>query len=266
MDPTAASLFVSHGAPSLALETGPIAAALGRLGQVLEGASALVVASAHWTARPIRIGAGQRPETIYDFGGFDPALREIVYAAPGAPAVAQRARDLLTAAGFEAELDPSRGFDHGVWTPLVHLAPEASLPIVPLSIDEDAGPAFHLELGRALAPLRREGVAILGSGSLTHNLAAFFKGDGGPKIDPRAEAFAAWLQEQLAAGDIAALVDYRRRAPEGEWAHPTEEHLLPFYVALGAALGESEALGRPAERAYGGIDAGVLAMDAYRLA
>ena len=261
----AASLFVSHGAPSLALAGGEIAQALGRLGKSLAGAKAILVASAHWSARPIRLGTAARPETVYDFGGFDGALRQIVYPAPGAPEVARQAQELLGAAGIAAELDPVRGLDHGVWTPLVHLRPEAEVPLVPLSIDAAAGPAFHLALGRALAPLRREGIALLGSGSLTHNLAAFFADPTQSAVDPRAEAFAAWLHQAVAADDLPALIDYRRQAPHGVWAHPSDEHLLPLYVALGAALGEAAVLPR-AERAYRGVDAGVLAMDAYRFA
>ena len=156
-------------------------------------------------------------------------------------------------------LDPRQGLDHGAWVPLRLLYPEADIPVVPLSIQPMLGPRHQYDVGRALAPLRNEGVLVIGSGSITHNLHDFRAGFSEEHEAPYVRPFIGWIEQALAAGDVDALLDYRRQAPFAERAHPTDEHLLPLFVALGAAGERARA-----ERIDAGIDLGFLAMDAYR--
>lgn len=255
------ALFVSHGAPTQALDPGPAGAALAAAAARLPRPRAIVVASAHWDTALPAVGAARAPETIHDFYGFPPALYRLRYPAPGDAVLAGEVGRLLATAGLAARLDSDRGLDHGAWVPLGILYPDAGIPVVPLALQARQGPEYHFRLGRALAPLLADGVLVVGSGSLTHNLgdlrAAFAEGAAPP---PYAEEFAAWIWERLAAGDTASLCHYRHLAPAAARAHPTDEHLLPLFVALGAA-GEAYR----AERLFAGIDAAVLAMDSYAL-
>jgi 4,5-DOPA dioxygenase extradiol len=196
---------------------------------------------------------------VHDFFGFPPALYEIRYPAPGAPALAARVLELMSQAGLAATLDSRHGLDHGAWVPLRLLYPEADIPVVPISIQHAQGPAHHLAVGRALAPLREEGVLVIGSGSITHNLGDLRMGYGAEREAPYVRPFVDWVEQRLAAGDVEALLDYRRQAPFAQRAHPTDEHLLPLFVALGAA-----GLHPRAQRIDAGIDHGILAMDIYR--
>lgn len=223
---------------------------------------AIVVATAHFDAPGPTLTATPAPATIHDFRGFPEALYRLRYPAPGDPALARRAAALLTDAGFAPRLDAARGIDHGAWTPLMLMAPAADIPVVQLSVDSRRDAGWHFAVGKALAPLRDENVLILGSGSLTHNLHDFFGKARAPDDapEPYAEAFAAWVQEAVAAGDIDALLDWERRAPFARRNHPTPEHFLPLFVALGAGAG---GLGR---RLHGSFSHGILAMDAYSFA
>jgi 4,5-DOPA dioxygenase extradiol len=214
--------------------------------------------SAHWeTSRPAASTA-PHPETIHDFGGFPDALYRMTYPAPGAPDVARRAKDLLDAAGIGADLDPKRGLDHGAWVPLRYLYPSADIPVTQLSIQPRLEPRHHYRVGQALRSLAQAGVLIIGSGSLTHNLHELRMTASKPAAEPYALAFQQWVYQAVNANDIAALLDYRRLAPEAARAHPTDEHFLPFFVALGAA-GSSVS----ARRVNDEITYGALAMDAY---
>jgi 4,5-DOPA dioxygenase extradiol len=231
------TLFLSHGSPMQAVEPGVAGRAWQALGTRLPRPTAIVIASAHWeTTLPMTTGSPQ-PETIHDFGGFPRALYEIRYPAPGAPALAARAGTLLKEAGITAGVDGTRGLDHGAWVPLRWMYPDASVPVVQLAVQPGRGTAHHLALGRALAPLRDEGVLLIGSGHTTHNLRDFMldrrEGAAGAPA-PYAEAFARWVGEHLAAHDDDALVHYREQAPEAARAHPTDEHFLPLFVAYGA--------------------------------
>jgi len=257
-------VFVSHGSPMHALEAGATATgqAWTALGRRLPRPRALLIASAHWeTERPALTGSA-RPETIHDFTGFPPALYEIRYPAPGAPALAARARDLLSAAGMQAVIDPERGLDHGAWTPLLYAYPQADVPVVQLSVQTPLGPRHHLALGTALAPLAREGVLIIGSGHLTHNLRELrsVRETGAGRAEPYVAEFQEWVRARIEAHDYERLADYRRLSPAGVRAHPSEEHFLPLFVALGAAGREARA-----ERFVEHVEGGVLAMDAYLL-
>ena len=253
------SLYVSHGSPMTALQPGLTGARLAELAAALPRPRAIVIASAHWLARQPQVGGASQPETVHDFYGFPQALFDIEYPAAGAPAIATKVVALLGAAGLAATLDPTHGIDHGVWVPLRLLYPDADIPLVPLSIQPELGPEHQYKLGRALASLRDEGVLLIGSGSITHNLRDLRAGYSAEQHAPYVKPFIDWIEQRLAAGDIDALLDYRRQAPFAERAHPTDEHLLPLFFALGAAGPNAHA-----QRIDAGIDMGLLAMDIYR--
>jgi 4,5-DOPA dioxygenase extradiol len=205
------------------------------------------------------VGFAPRLETIHDFRGFPEELSRIRYPATGCVKGSEEVVAALAAAGLTAASDPSRGLDHGAWVPLRMMYPDADVPVIPLSIQSARGPAHHLRLGRALAPLAARGFLIIGSGNLTHNLGDYVvaAGSGGQTPD-YVRAFADWMWQRLEAGDEAALLDYRRQAPSGVRAHPQEDHLMPLFVALGAAGRRPQAL-----RVHAGVDDYVLAMDAF---
>jgi 4,5-DOPA dioxygenase extradiol len=254
------ALYVSHGSPMIVVDQSPARAFLEQYGQEWAPPKAIIVASAHYEAPGgPELSSAPSPSTIHDFGGFPEILYHMKYPAPGAPALATEAAGLLAKAGFHPRLNPDRGFDHGVWTPLKLMAPQADIPVVSLSIDLAQSPEWHFRVGRALAPLRDEGVAIIGSGSATHNLRAFFTGQF-PKTakgQDWVEDFRAWLDEHIEAGDEQGLLRYRNAAPHAAENHPTEDHILPLFVALGAG---GAGAGR---RIHASIDHGVLAMDAF---
>lgn len=260
--PVMPTLFVSHGAPDLILTDTSTRDFLAAYAAELPRPRAIVSVSAHFGALRPAVVADAKPEMIYDFGGFDPALYRMVYPAAGDPALAGRIAELLAGAGLDPVVVPRRGFDHGTWVPLKLLYPQADVPVVQLAVLPRQGPRVHYEMGRALAPLTREGVLIVGSGSLTHNLHEAFAHGRGPRADRAASPlwvreFTDWIADRIAAGDTEALLDYRARAPHAVRNHPTDEHLLPLFVALGAGGGERL-------RVHHDYDFGVLAMDAYR--
>lgn len=253
------TIFISHGSPMLALQDSPARRFLQGLGQSLPRPKAIAVVSAHWETRGApAVSLATQPETIHDFGGFPQALFDMRYPAPGAPAIAERAAALLTEAGISVGRSATRGLDHGAWVPLTLMYPDADIPVMQVSIVHGASPAQHLQLGAALRALREEGVLVLGSGSLTHNLYEF----RGQAVDAPApgwvSSFEAWMRDKLVSNDQEALLSYRKLAPMAEKNHPTEEHLLPLFVAMGAAGP------RPATALlHTSFEHGVLAMDAY---
>lgn len=253
------SLYISHGSPMTALHPGKVGERLAALAATLPRPKAIVIATAHWLAHAPTVGGSAQPETIHDFYGFPRELFEIRYPAPGAPAVAEKVTQLLERAELSPTLDAGHGLDHGAWVPLRLLYPQADIPVVPLSIQPNLGPAHQYAVGRALAPLREEGVLIIGSGSITHNLHDFRAGYSEEREAPYVRPFIGWVEQKLAAGDVGALLDYRHQAPFAERAHPTDEHFLPLYVALGASGEHTNA-----QRIDAGIDLGFLAMDIYR--
>ena len=253
------TLYVSHGSPMTALQPGLTGERLAALAAALPRPRAIVIASAHWLSPQPRVGGAAMPQTIHDFGGFPAPLYQLRYPAPGSPGLTGRVADLLRQAQLSAQVDPARGLDHGAWVPLRLLYPDADIPVVPVSLQPALGPAHHHALGLALAPLRDEGVLVIGSGSITHNLHDFGAGYSAARQAPYVQPFIEWIERKLADGDLDALLDYRRQAPFAERAHPTDEHLLPLFVALGAA-----AAGPHAQRIDAGIDLGFLAMDIYR--
>lgn len=253
------SLYISHGSPMTALHPGKVGERLAELVATLPRPKAIVLASAHWLAHAPTVGGAAQPETIHDFSGFPRELFDIRYPAAGAPEVAAQVVHLLEQAGLAPRLDPKRGLDHGAWVPLRLLYPHADIPVVPLSIQPHLGPAHQYAVGQAIAPLREQGVLVIGSGSITHNLHDFRAGYSEEREAPYVRPFIGWIEERMLDGDVDALLDYRRQAPFAARAHPTDEHLLPLYVALGAA-GEAFT----AKRIDAGVDLGFLAMDIYR--
>lgn len=252
------TVFISHGSPLHALDPGAAGGAWAALGRSVPRPRAILIASAHWeTNSPMLTGAA-KPETIHDFSGFPEPLYRLRYPAPGAPKVAARAHALLTDAGFAPIVDAARGLDHGAWSPLLHIYPEADIPVVQLSIQTRFGARHHLALGRALAPLAEDNVLIVGSGHMTHNLHEWMRGAGRHGPAAYVLEFRDWVDARIRARDYDTLVKYRSRAPHAVRAHPTEEHFLPLFVALGAA-GDSPR----SERVFDGISDGVLAMDIY---
>ncbi len=254
------ALFISHGAPTLAIEDGPAHRFLKGLGRMLPQPRQVLVVSAHWETAEPAVSVGERPRTIHDFAGFAPALQEMVYAAPGAPGLGDAAARRLEAAGLRVRRDAARGLDHGAWVPLSLMYPRAEVPVAQLSIQPGEGPGHHLRIGEALRPLRDEGTLILASGSLTHNLAAAFAWQPADGVPDWVTAFQAWIAGRVAAGDRDALLEYRSRAPYARQNHPTDEHLLPLFVALGA--------GSPSWRAevvHSSHSLGVLAMDVLQI-
>lgn len=257
------SLFVSHGAPTLSLEDAPARRFLETLGPEIDRRygrpKSILIASAHWeTPAPVVNDAAVQP-TIHDFYGFPRALYEMRYPAPGSAALAERVSGLLTGAGFRTDIDPARGLDHGAWVPLMLMYPDAEIPVDQVSIQSHLGPAHHLELGRALRPLRDEGVLVIGSGSFTHDLSEFRAyRDVLNAPEPRwVTEFADWYDTALAERRIDDLIAYRSLAPYAVKNHPTEEHLLPLYIALGA--GEDG----PPEHLHASATHGILRMDVY---
>ena len=263
------TLFLSHGSPMIALEPGPAGHFMQRLGPAITQQwgqpKAIVVVSPHTaTATPFVLG-GAHHDTIHDFGGFPPELDEVQYDAGGDPSLARRVADCLDQAGVPAQWTPHGGLDHGIWTVLMHAFPDVNVPVVPLSLVPTANPADMFAMGRALRSLRHEGVLVIGSGSLTHNLRRLFTRPtpvDAPE-EPDCAAFRAWVDERTRAADWPALLGYRQQAPHAVAMHPTDEHWLPFYFAAGAACDDDSATPALAMRLHASVTHGHLAMDAY---
>jgi len=228
------TLFVSHGAPDRLLNDTPAGRFLDQLGVDWPLPKAVLVLSAHWLSASAQYTGPGPLQTLHDFSGFPEALYQLHYPARGAPWLCEALAGCLEAAGKPAR-EVSRGLDHGAWAPLSQLYPRADIPVIALSLPATGEIQGYVQLGRSLGPLRGQGVLILGSGSATHNLGALSRQ---PQPPPWARAFTAWLHEQVLAGDLEALADYRQQAPQAALAHPTDEHYVPLLVAAGAAAGE----------------------------
>lgn len=255
-----APVFVSHGSPTLLFDDVPARDFLRQLGKSLPRPKAIVVASAHWETRIPAVNSVAVNETIHDFGGFPQILFDQRYPAPGDPALAARISGQIQAAGLPAGIDPARGLDHGAWVPLKLMYPEADIPVLQVSLQTHLGPAHHLKLGEALAPLAKKDVLILGSGSFTHDLRSVVW--RGPQDEPGwVTEFADWTNAALAEGRIGDLVNYRTLAPSAARNHPTEEHFLPLFVTLGAAGKAAHSV-----RLHTSTTFSVLRMDAFEFA
>ena len=264
------TVFVSHGSPMHAVNAGRAGDVWAQLGHTLPRPSAVLIASAHWETELPMLSTTRQPETIHDFGGFPPELYKISYPARGAPDVSERAIQMLQSSGVAATANACRGLDHGAWVPLRRMFPNADVPVAQVSIQPSLDAAHHLHVGTALAPLRQDGVLIIGSGHVTHNLRDWMAGvrqrgsrevaDGA--ADPYVVEFREWIAEALAGNDRDRLLRWRDLAPNALRAHPTPEHFMPLFVAFGAAFAPNGHAPR-VERIDAGVDSGVLAMDAY---
>ena len=258
------ALFVSHGSPMLALEPGRTGPFLQRLGAAIDRRfgrpRAILAVSPHTAARRPVVLDSATHHAVHDFGGFPPALYELHYAPAGDPALAERVLRRLAEAGIDADRSDEAGLDHGIWSVLRFAWPDADVPVLPLALAPQQSPVAQWALGAALAPLRDEGVLLLGSGSLTHNLRLLFGGTR-PAEDAaeiaESRAFRDWVAARVASGDREALLDYRTKAPHAALMHPTDEHWLPFYIAAGAGGLAG------ARRLHDDVTYGSLAMDAY---
>ncbi len=258
-------IFVSHGSPMIAIEPGAAGAFMRRLGPAIDAEfgrpKAILAISAHTAASAPVLLAAARHQAVHDFGDFDSRLDEMRYDAVGAPELARRVASLLEASQLASHTLDQGGLDHGIWTALKYVYPNADVPILPLAFVPDQSPAQQFALGAALAPLAGEGVLILGTGSITHNLRRAFSAGlrpGGRAEIPESAAFRDWMRARSEALDWDALFDYRRRAPHAVDMHPTDEHLLPWYVAAGAGGRESAPL-----RLHTSVELGSIGMDAY---
>jgi len=258
--PTFPTLFISHGAPTLAIEPGRTGAMLGALAARLPKPRAVLVVSPHWTSAQAQVSRAPRQHAVHDFGGFPPALYALEYNAPGAPELADQVTSLLASAGVPAQVTDEAGLDHGAWVVLRYLFPDADIPVTQLSPQPQQGPAYQFKIGQALRALQRDGVLVIGSGSFTHNLREIRFSNHAEQIEaePYVEEFGNWMKAKLADHDLDALLDYRNRAPHAARAHPSEEHLLPLFIALGAADDWSAQ-----EHFDTGTTYGVLRMDAF---
>ncbi|MBL8251258.1 MAG: dioxygenase [Candidatus Competibacter sp.] len=252
------SVFVSHGAPTLAIEDHPAHRFLREFGATLGQPSAILVVSAHWDTAAPALTTASHLDTIYDFSGFDPVLYTLRYRPPGAVAVAERAQALLESAGFTVAADPRRGIDHGGWVPLSLMYPPATIPVAQLSVQSRREAGHHFRVGEALRPLREAGVLILGSGSLTHNLREAFHALPDAPTPPWVTQFGEWVAQRLVAQRIDDVLDYWQLAPHARRNHPTVEHFVPLLVALGASTP-----GVTPRRVHASAMLSVLAMDAY---
>jgi len=251
--------FISHGGGPWPWLDGPfrrqfdrLEASLAQIARAVGKPKAVLMISGHWEADRPTVQSGERPGMVYDYSGFPAHTYSIRYAAPGSPQVAQRVKELLEAAGIPAALDAQRGFDHGTFAPLQAMYPDADVPVVQLSLKHGYDPAEHLAIGRALAPLREEGVLIVGSGLSWHNLRMF-----GPAAKAPSQAFDAWLDAALAlpSAERSRRLEAWASAPAARLAHPEEDHLVPLMVAVGAAEGESAARVYHEDDFMGGVTA-----------
>lgn len=249
-----------------ALEPGDTGPALTQWAQGLTlpegGLRGVVIMSPHWMARGPAVMTNPAPETWHDFGGFPPELYALNYPAAGSAALGGEVLALLQDAGLPAKADAERPLDHGAWVPLMHLFPKANVPVVQVALPVGAGPADVMAMGRALGSLRERGVLLVGSGSMTHNLREFF--GGGREPSPYVIEFSRWVEDKVTAGDLPALLDYRRQAPHAVRAHPGEDHFLPLFFALGAA-GWGDAEAPQADYLSREVMYGILAMDSFVL-
>ena len=259
------AIFVSHGAPTLPFEQVPAREFLQSLGREYSDVSAVLCISAHWQTREPAVGAVQRPETIHDFSGFPEALYRIRYPAAGSPLLADRVVDLLYGAGLSCRPDQVRGIDHGTWIPMMLMYPDGHVPVVQVSIQQHLDPAAHYTVGRALAPLRDEGVLILGSGGAVHPL-GYADLQEGADPDPWAIAFNDWLNRAVTAGDHDALIHFHEEAPYPARAHPYPDHFMPLLTIAGTAGPGAKGTILHQSWDLGGLEMGAFAFQGDRIA
>jgi len=253
------AIFVPHGAPTFALDSGEAGLAMSQLTDLLAKPRAIIVVSPHWDTAVPTVSTATQLETIYDFFGFPEALYRIKYPATGYPEGAQEVVKALQKRFKQVATDPARGLDHGAWTPLRQMFPDADIPIIAVSIQSHAGTAHALTMGEALEELTHQGYLVIGSGNITHNLGDYrMEAMRGGQTPEYVQTFADWVQVQMVHKNVQHLIDYRLHSKEGVRSHPAEDHLLPLFVALGAAGKDATA-----KAFYRGISSYVIAMDGY---
>lgn len=253
------TLFVPHGAPTFALDPGAAGAVMQQTAAALPRPRAIVIVSPHWDTEVASVGSAETPATIHDFYGFPQALYALDYPATGSRDASQEVIAAIAKTGLPVVEVASQGLDHGAWIPLQLMFPDADVPVIPVSLQSHLGVPGAYALGRALAPLVDQGFLVIGSGNLTHNLGDYrIARQNGGRVPAYVHDFPDWLAQKIMQRDVSALLDYRHQAPEAARAHPSDEHLQPLYVALGAA-GDTPGV----ERLYKGVSDYVLAMDAY---
>lgn len=258
------TLFVSHGAPSLALAPGPTGQMLAALAASLPRPEAILVVSAHWDTRVPTVSLASQPQTMHDFAGFPPAMYMQTYPAPGAPWLAEQVLALLQAHDLPVQAHPDRGLDHGAWVPLMLMYPQADIPVTQLSIQSRSSPAAQFALGQALQALHAQNTLILASGAITHNLSDFFSAERNAPPLAYVHAFADWMAARIAQQQWDSLCNYRNECAWARQAHATEDHLMPLFVAAGSVSGTAPGkVFGAAQRYTPETTYGILAMDAY---
>ncbi|NBC38150.1 dioxygenase [Novosphingobium sp. FSY-8] len=257
------TLYLSHGSPTLPFDDVAARDFLRGLGGELPRPDAIVMVSAHWDSPVAQVNSVTVNPTIHDFYGFPQALYEVQYPAPGSPELAAQVAELIGDAGLQVGMDSVRGLDHGAWVPLMLMYPDADIPVVQVSIQSHLGPGHHVQLGRALAVLRERNVLIIASGSMTHNLRALNRMDMNAPEPAWVRDFAEWMHDALINGRSCDLVSYRALAPYAEHNHPHDDHLLPLFVAYGAAGAGAGHPAPAATRLHTSTTLGALRMDAY---
>jgi 4,5-DOPA dioxygenase extradiol len=253
------ALFVPHGAPTFALDSGAAGVAMRQLATQFDKPRAIIVISPHWDTEIPTVSTATELETIYDFYGFPDELYRIKYPAKGYPEGAQEVVKALQKRFSKVGTDPTRGLDHGAWTPLRQMFPNADIPIIAVSIQSHAGTAHALAMGEALEELTHQGFLVIASGNITHNLGDYrMAALQGGQTPAYVQTFADWVEIQMIAKNVQQLLDYRQHSREGVRSHPAEDHLLPLYVAMGAAGKDASA-----KAFFRGISSYVIAMDGY---
>lgn len=252
------TLFLSHGAPNIVIDkNNPTHKFFKELANKFPKPDAIVVFSAHWQSGGIRITGSEKPQQIYDFGGFEKELYEFKYTPNSNLELAKKIKNNLEKAGYKPKIDEHQGFDHGLWAPLALIYPNADIPVVQISLPLNENAEFFYDLGSKLSWLCEENILVIGTGNITHNLREAFSGNYSD--EPKwVNEFAEWVYEKLNAGDINSLLEWKTKAPNARQNHPTDEHLLPFFASLGAAGNNAKC-----DRIHKSVDYGVLRMDAF---
>ena len=252
------AIFLGHGNPMNALSQNGYTSGWASFGKSIPRPNAILAISAHWYITDSAVTTSCNPQTIYDFGGFPDALYQVTYPAPGSPELARRVNSLL--APVPVRFDDHRGLDHGTWAVLIHAFPDADIPVVQLSIDATKPPAFHYDMGKKLRSLREEGVLIVGSGNVVHNLSAYQWGDTDAAPYDWAVRFETRIREQMMAGHHESLVDYQNSGRDAMLSIPTPDHFLPLLYILGGCR-KTDEVRFPIQ----GIDGGSISMLAVQV-
>lgn len=253
------SIFVSHGSPMMAVESSPTHSFLSNMSDNLPVPKAIIVFSAHFDmSDEIVICSAEQPKTIHDFYGFPKGLYDLNYPAPGEPELAQKVAALLAKQGIKSRLDATQGWDHGVWIPMSLMFPKADIPIVQISVNSRLSAEAHYRLGQSVRVLREQGVLIVGSGGISHNLRELFAAHPDPDGANKVKLFTDWIYNNLKKGDVNSLLNYLHDAPHALFNHPTAEHFLPFFCFLGSCSDVTAI-----KRIHQQVEHKLLALDAY---